>query len=745
LFAAAGTPAVDPLLVALKSPKEGTRLAAAEALAGAGALSVKRLSIALANERNARVRTGICHALARMGKKASPAGAALINAVLRDDNEEVRAAAARAIGNTGVGYDDVGDKLIAALASESETLRSGCIDGLAAYGALAAAGLAERLGSTNAREHEGAVEALYRMGDAAVEPLQGLLDTGTPQQRRTAIDIFLRLRWSSERANTLVGLVACLKDKDAAVRRDAAAALGRLARVRPDAATDVPAALLAAAGDPDPAVRAAVLAGLGRLGVAKALAVFTTGQKDKDARVRIAAHYGAWATGGDPAPALEQLRAGLEDPAAREAAAVALGRMASAAEPAVEDLVGLLDDKAPEARRAAARALGTIVRPGRADVRELRGLWKKRAPADVRKAIEAGLRWLEQHQEKTGFWDSDKHGGQRHYDPGVTGLALWAFFGAGTTDSATVRRGLDYLLRTQDIDGVIGSRSSHSFMCYHSIATIALAEAWLLTGNPRCAQAVQHAIDFDEWARNPDLAWRYEPRGGENDTHVTTEVVTALRLGDLAGADVHSATYDGAARWIERMTDPSFGQIGYNFPGGAPARPEGKQDTFPPENSQAMTAAGAWCRQLLGGAAAASKSLPRSIALCTDVPPTWHRPGRDQLYHLFGSLAVHQHGGKAWQTWDKALRGTYVSAQDDDGSWPPTGVWGADGGRVYSTAMALLSLLTPYRYPPEFVTKPKLRAHEKAAIHALRGACKDDDPAVAAAAARALQRIGPRE
>ena len=32
------------------------------------------------------------------------------------------------------------------------------------------------------------------------------------------------------------------------------------------------------------------------------------------------------------------------------------------------------------------------------------------------------------------------------------------------------------------------------------------------------------------------------------------------------------------------------------------------------------------------------------------------------------------------------------------GSWEPVGVWGADGGRVYSTALGVLMLQTPYRY-----------------------------------------------
>ena len=39
-----------------------------------------------------------------------------------------------------------------------------------------------------------------------------------------------------------------------------------------------------------------------------------------------------------------------------------------------------------------------------------------------------------------------------------------------------------------------------------------------------------------------------------------------------------------------------------------------------------------------------------------------------------------------------ALEKALVPAQRSDGSWPATGVWGADGGEVYATSLAVLSL-----------------------------------------------------
>ncbi|MCA8975601.1 MAG: hypothetical protein KDC98_12845 [Planctomycetes bacterium] len=35
---------------------------------------------------------------------------------------------------------------------------------------------------------------------------------------------------------------------------------------------------------------------------------------------------------------------------------------------------------------------------------------------------------------------------------------------------------------------------------------------------------------------------------------------------------------------------------------------------------------------------------------------------------------------------------------EDAGSWPPIGAWGDVGGRVWTTALAVLTLEAPFRY-----------------------------------------------
>ena len=85
-------------------------------------------------------------------------------------------------------------------------------------------------------------------------------------------------------------------------------------------------------------------------------------------------------------------------------------------------------------------------------------------------------------------------------------------------------------------------------------------------------------------------------------------------------------------------------------------------------------------------------------------PPRWQTQRRTRkstinFYYLYyTSQALFHHGGKAWEKWDgakqKTLRRAPRDGGDEDGSWDPIGEWGIAGGRVYSTALAVLTLQT---------------------------------------------------
>jgi hypothetical protein len=66
-------------------------------------------------------------------------------------------------------------------------------------------------------------------------------------------------------------------------------------------------------------------------------------------------------------------------------------------------------------------------------------------------------------------------------------------------------------------------------------------------------------------------------------------------------------------------------------------------------------------------------------------------------YWYYGSLAMHRMGGESQRLWQAALEPALLQGQvkgtdGDAGSWSPIGPWGWCGGRVYSTAVAVLAL-----------------------------------------------------
>jgi len=348
-------------------------------------------------------------------------------------------------------------------------------------------------------------------------------------------------------------------------------------------------------------------------------------------------------------------------------------------------------------------------------------------------AVELALRWLAGHQDvgTDGRWDCDdfmKHdpaddrcdgAGKAHYDAGVTGLALLAFLGAGYTDRGTeaenpftrnVREGVRYLVGIQDDEGCFGTRGSQHFMYNHAIATLAMSEAFWMTRNPRYRKPAQDGLTFLAQARNPYLAWRYSVRGGDNDTSVTGWCVMALKSGRFANLDIDPDAFEGARQWIDRMTDPDTGKVGYLLRGGEVARPEGMQDRFPADRSESMTSVGLLTRIFLGEDPCESKPIRDGAALLLRRLPSWNPDDGsiDMYYWYYGTLAMFQVGGEPWKQWNRAMKSAILDHQHPrnsgrrTGSWDPLDPWGADGGRVYATAMLCTCLEVYYRYPRVF-------------------------------------------
>jgi len=343
-------------------------------------------------------------------------------------------------------------------------------------------------------------------------------------------------------------------------------------------------------------------------------------------------------------------------------------------------------------------------------------------------AVIAGLKWLARHQDKKeGNWDVDDYqknckgpgspcshmnSGQvpaGTFDAGVSGLALLAFLGHGQTHRVgkykkTVDRGLKYLIKQQDrTTGRIGNTTGESWIYSHTLATTALCEAYSATRDATLRAPAQKAVDYIMQAQNPGYAWKYEPRDGKNDTSITGWMIQALAAARKAGLTIHKDSFDGAVAWIDRVTRVSDGKTGYMRPGDNGAKLAGR----PPDTYKAMPTmtAVAILTRLNCGQKSSNKKILQGVKLLMAKVPDWNKPKCDKLnfyYWYYGTYAMRRVGGADWKTWNAAMKKALLKNQRagricQDGSWDPIGEWSVVGGRIYSTAINVLTLEAYYR------------------------------------------------
>ncbi len=340
--------------------------------------------------------------------------------------------------------------------------------------------------------------------------------------------------------------------------------------------------------------------------------------------------------------------------------------------------------------------------------------------------IDAGLQWLKNHQDDDGKWDCDNF--QKHDDPssdicdgvgnathdvGVTGLALLAFLGDGSTMRSgpyakVIKNGVNWLRKQQDpATGLFGTKASHDFIYDHAIAAYAMCEAYGLSGYESLKPIAQNGINYLESHRNPYSVWRYQPRDNDNDTSVTGWAIMVYESGEFFKLTVNKEALKLCEQWLDQVSDPS-GLHGYTKQGEMSARKGSEHAAkFPIEKGEAMTAVGLFCRFFMGQNPKEKPVMKAAADRIMKKPPVWDEKGGsiDHYYWYYATYALFQMGGPQWTEWQKKLETAVVKNQHLDktkknlyGSWDPKCAWGEDGGRVYSTAILVLTLEALYRY-----------------------------------------------
>jgi hypothetical protein len=331
--------------------------------------------------------------------------------------------------------------------------------------------------------------------------------------------------------------------------------------------------------------------------------------------------------------------------------------------------------------------------------------------AETESAVETALGWLKRNQQSDGSWSlagpyADGVAGTEN-PLAATAMALLAFQGAGNTHrsgefKATVKKGMDALLKMQDRDGCFFStqriQSSHQLYS-QAQATIAVCELYGMTEDSALRDPAQRAIDYAASIQANDGlgggGWRYQP-GKEVDTSVTGWFVIALKSGEFGKLSVPSPVMDRISRYLDNVAaTPGEGE--QFVPGSRYLYRVGERD-----QRVSMTAEALLCRQYLGW----ERDDPRLLAGVRYVgenPINWNEP--HVYYWYYATQVMHHMGGDDWEEWNRVMRKALPAAQiktgRESGSWSPAGdQFGYTGGRLFMTCLCAYMLEVYYRHLP---------------------------------------------
>jgi hypothetical protein len=357
----------------------------------------------------------------------------------------------------------------------------------------------------------------------------------------------------------------------------------------------------------------------------------------------------------------------------------------------------------------------------------------------------------------------DRNFAGREADTGLTALVTLSFLGAGYTHengqyALEIDRALDWLIRQQGDDGNLCGNAEHYARMYcHAMATYALAEAYgmqdqTLLGPILPPEVFSVPADFMELAaattaatatsqsgilliaatsarRNMEAdqrAWslrrvddlrlrgalaravaftigQQDPKSGgwrykflqEGDVSMFGWQMMSLKSAEIAGVSIPGKVRERMDGFLNSVRQGNSGGLfGYRR-----NLVKNGKDTEPV--TPTMTAEALFCQQMLGYPQDSESSRESIAYLMRNTP---RLSDANYYYWYYGTLAMYQNGGRPWQDWNSVVRDLLISQQIQNGpmsgSWDPSDKWGRYGGRLYSTALATLTLEVYYRFLP---------------------------------------------
>jgi hypothetical protein len=340
-------------------------------------------------------------------------------------------------------------------------------------------------------------------------------------------------------------------------------------------------------------------------------------------------------------------------------------------------------------------------------------------------AVMTGLAWLAKTQQPDGSWSlleaateegSSGSGGSGSEKAtpdenltAATAFALLPFLAEGVTHKyapqgqpelagykEVVQKGLIFLASRQTRTSNVNDGNLGGGTYAHAIGTIALCEAYGLSGDDRTRFNAQLALKYLLQSQHrAGGGWRYGPNQA-GDMSVTAWVFLGIRSAQLTGIPVLPAVLERASRFVDSCA-------------AGPSEVVNSRYAYTPgtESKLSLSAAGLLTRQYLGWEKDTKDLVTGCAYLMENKPPTSATSLGNIYYYYYATQVLHHMEGTDFDLWNHLVREHVLRTQEKDGpnagSWSPKGVdWGDKGGRMYATALAMLTLQAPYRHLPMF-------------------------------------------
>ena len=347
-------------------------------------------------------------------------------------------------------------------------------------------------------------------------------------------------------------------------------------------------------------------------------------------------------------------------------------------------------------------------------------------PVRRRGAIAAGLRWLGEHQVRSGAEAGAWQARTANYRPAIASLAGLAFLANGHLPGddgpygETLSVTLKYVMGAMAPDGYLG-QGDRSGMYIHAISSLFAFSCLGMQAEearePELAEWCRRSLDVIVGAQQiskSDLArggWRYDPYISESDVSVTCWQMLVLHTARQAGFEVDDSVFRAAQAYLNR----AFQVI--------EAAPDGDSETsggylyrpgFSQEPEPSATALVMYIQTLFD--AADDARTQQAMAYLRRYPPAWdgeHYGGFFYFASFYMMQGMFQVGGEAWDWFGPRMALVLLDHQSGDGSWPypPNNAKPAllrETGAAYPVAVAVLMLSLEKQYLPMFQRQRRL-------------------------------------